>query len=288
MSASNIYRASPPQKLFENYKNIVNSNLIRSKELSDDNITEFEFLLNQVQPQTDEEHCMRSFVQYLYRKNPGHFTRFIQRSSLNHLVLWTEAKFMVRIFELRGLVYIKWDVDQAKYVCSMHRTVSEYLNSGECSSMEEVVNRITQETEDQERSNRDRRPRRDFNDNGNNRIDRGYGKGDHHSNYRDQDNRVSRPQQRNYSDRDNGNSRRYDNRRSHDRTNRTNQRPPTERDFPVLTGNRVVSRGASWPKECNTRSNTPSQSVCGSTDDEVNETTVDLTASFAVSVETEL
>jgi hypothetical protein len=287
MSASNTYRTSPPQKLFENYKDIVNSNLIRNKELSDDNIAEFEYLLNQAQPQSDDEHCMRSFVQYLYRKNPGHFTRFIQRSNLNHLALWTEAKFLVRTFELRGLVYIKWDVDDVKYVCSMHRTVSEYLNSGECGSIKEVVDRITRETENQDRSNRESRPaRRDFNDNGDNRNGKGgRGKGGRRDNYRDQS--GARPQRRDYPDRDNDNSRGYDNRLPRDYTNRNTQRPPTERDFPVLSGKSVVSNDAVWPRGRVTPANTPAQSVCGSTD-EVGETSMDLTASISVVAETKL
>jgi hypothetical protein len=288
MSGRNAYRASPPQKLFENYKDIVNSNLIRNKELSDENIAEFEYLLNQAQPQNDEEHCMRSFIQYLYRKNPGHFTRFIQRSSLNQLALWTEAKFMVRTFELRGLVYVKWDIENGKYVCSMHRTVSEYLDSGECSSMEEVVDRITRETENQDRENRG--SRLDFDNDRDRRGKGGRGKGGRGKGGRGKGGRGKggRDQRSNYGECDDtrsqlSNYRGNDNRQTRDSNFTNYQYTPTENDFPVLASKHTASQKSVCLKRGDT--NTTEQLGDDSTSDA---TTVDLTASGVFDAETEL
>jgi hypothetical protein len=290
MYSRNTNRVEPPPKLLENYRNITNSKLIKNKELSDDTIVEFEHLLNEAQPQSDADHCLRSFVQYLYRKNPGHFARFIQRSRLSHLSLWTEAKFMVKTFELRGLVYIKWDVDINKYVCSMHRIVTEYLNSGECCNMAEVVNRITQETEDKDRDNRDNResrgPRRDFNDNRDTRGPR-----------RDfNDNRDTRGPRRDFNDnrdtrgpRRDFNDRGYDNYRGHNQDqpriydNRRSREPhtkqvPTKSDFPVLADTVVPPLHAVWAK--NAQIKTPAPSVNGSDSDTNSTATINLSDSI--------
>jgi hypothetical protein len=277
MSGRNICRSQPPQKLFEAFKDITNSNLIRNKELSDENIAQFENLLNTAQPQTDEDHCMRSFVQYLYRKNPGHFTRFIQRSHLNHLTLWTEAKFMVSVFELRGLVYIKWDIDANKYVCSMHRIVTEYLTSGKCSSMEEVVDRISRET-----TSYNRGPPRDFNDNRGDRDNRGPprdNRGDRDNRGPPRDNRgpprdnrgPPRDTRHNHDKSQNSNpnqARMYNNRRSRESNDRNVVQTPTETDFPILVSKPVFVQTVVWPKKGSVEPPaTPNPSVNGSNSD---------------------
>jgi hypothetical protein len=269
MSGRNTYRATPPQKLFENYKKITNSKLIRNRELSDENIAEFELLLNQAQPQSDDENCMRSFVQYLYRMNPGHFTRFIQRSRLSHLALWTEAKFMVRTFELRGLVYIKWDSDENKYVCSMHRIVNDYMNSGECSSMEEVVKRITRESEDQDRN------RGDFN------TGRGKGKGGREFNGRDSREFNGRDS-REFNGRGKGKGgkgRGKGNYRGREQIqNSEGNETLMESDFPILVSKRIFMAPPVWPKKDSTE--TPSPSADESTSEISNSDSQNMNASI--------
>jgi hypothetical protein len=116
---------TPPQYLYSNYKNIRNSDLILKKAVDEENIKVFETYLNDAQPQTENEVKSRMLIQYLYRKNPTNFCRFLVRSRLSHLILWTEAKCIVRYFGLRGTVYIKWEND--KYNCSVHK--SAYHNS---------------------------------------------------------------------------------------------------------------------------------------------------------------
>jgi hypothetical protein len=122
MTSRSTFKLAPPQQVYDAYKAIKNSDLILNKSLSDENIEELQKHLNASQPKTDEEAMSRSLIQYLYRKNPTNFCRFLIRSRLSHLILWTEAKCIVLHFGLRGVVYVKWN-DQ-EYECSLHRNVN--------------------------------------------------------------------------------------------------------------------------------------------------------------------
>jgi hypothetical protein len=117
----NVSRLAPPQYVLDAYKDIRNSNLISNKSIYDGSIEEFCDLLNKAQPQSKEDVQIRSLIQYLYRRNPNNFCRYLIRSRLSHLILWTEAKCIVRHFGLRGIVYVKWDTSE--YKCSLHRHV---------------------------------------------------------------------------------------------------------------------------------------------------------------------
>jgi hypothetical protein len=111
-----------PQYIFSSYKDINNSDLIANKELTADNINKFQQYLNNAQAKTTVDEQSKSLIQYLYRRNPNNFCQFLIKSKLNHLILWTEAKCIVRYFGLMGIVYIKWNID--KYDCSLHKQVN--------------------------------------------------------------------------------------------------------------------------------------------------------------------
>ena len=122
MDSSSSFKFAPPQHLYESYKCIRNSNLITNQSLDVENIYELQQHLNNAQPKNEDETTLRSLVQYFYRKNPINFCRFLVHSRLNHLILWTEAKCIVRHFGLQGVVYIKWD--EGSYHCSLHQNVN--------------------------------------------------------------------------------------------------------------------------------------------------------------------
>jgi hypothetical protein len=122
MPSRSSFRLTPPQQVYDTYTAIRNSPLLQTKTLTDETIMGFQQSLNAAQPQSDEEAMSRSLIQYLYRKNPVNFCRFLERSRLNHLILWTEAKCIVSHFNLRGVVYVKWNDDH--YECSLHRNRS--------------------------------------------------------------------------------------------------------------------------------------------------------------------
>jgi len=119
MTSRTSFRFAPPQRLYESYKAIRNSELIVNKTLNDTTISELKDHLNASLPVGEDETTTHSLVQFLYRKNPVNFCKFLLRSRLNHLMLWTEAKCIVRHFGLQGVVYVKWDDSQ--YECSKHR-----------------------------------------------------------------------------------------------------------------------------------------------------------------------
>jgi len=122
MTSQQHFRLAPPQNVYESYKAIRNSDLISKKQLDEGTIKELQKSLNESQPKSENEQMSRSFVQYLYRKNPTNFCRFLMRSRLSHLILWTEAKCIVRHFGLQGVVYVRWNDDA--YECSMHKNAS--------------------------------------------------------------------------------------------------------------------------------------------------------------------
>jgi len=119
MTARNSFMTALPNVLYNNHKAINESDLIFKKTVTEDTIKEFEQLLNEAQPITGDDKKNRSLIQFMYRKNPTNFYRFLTRSRLSHIVLWTEAKCIVSHFGLNGLVYIKWD--NTEYKCSVHR-----------------------------------------------------------------------------------------------------------------------------------------------------------------------
>jgi len=120
------FHTHPTQRVYDVYAEICNSDLILNKSINEKNIIEFQLLLNKSQP-ADGDLNNRLLIQYLYRKNPTNFCRFLIRSKLSHLILWTESKCIVRHFGLGGVVYIKWNDN--KYECSLHNNVNNNLEN---------------------------------------------------------------------------------------------------------------------------------------------------------------
>ena len=134
---------NPPQRLFDLYKNIKNSELILNKVLSKEGVNDFQTELNNAQPKLENENeiQMHSLIQYMYRKNPINFTRFLTKSGLSHLILWTESKCIIKHFGLHGIVYIKW-YDNT-YSCNLHNYA--HKNTDEV-DLENQPNKITYKT----------------------------------------------------------------------------------------------------------------------------------------------
>jgi hypothetical protein len=113
------------QRINDSYQNIRNCTLLTTKILNDNNIKEFQDLLNKAQPLNDKEYNQREIIQFLYRKTKGNFCRYLSTSKLNSFILWTEARSIVMHFRIRGIIYIKWDGN--KYVCNIHKGM---MNTG--------------------------------------------------------------------------------------------------------------------------------------------------------------
>lgn len=117
-------RFDAQEYIMTNYKNILNTKLINQKSLTEDSIAEFQKYLNAAQPVTDSDKTLRSLIHYLYRKNPLNFCKYLVKSRLSHLILWTESKYIARHLGLQGVVYIKWN--NTTYDCSLH---NNYYNN---------------------------------------------------------------------------------------------------------------------------------------------------------------
>ena len=164
MTSRTEFHMSPPQQVYNAYKEIRKSSLILNKTLDENNIAEFQSSLNKSQPSNDEESKTRSLIQYLYRKNPTNFCRFLVRSRLSHMILWTEAKCIVRHFGLSGIVYVKWN--DIEYECSLHKNVNHNQDcdiAGEHPSAQKTYNSIGIDLESYSNDNQNERRPREYN-----------------------------------------------------------------------------------------------------------------------------
>ena len=127
MTSQTSFRLEPPTQVYDSYKAILNSDLITKKYLDTEKIIEIQTYLNQAQPSNADENMTRSIILFLYRKNPNNFIRFLVRSNLSHLILWTEAKCIVQHFGLNGVLYVKWNGQQ--YECHLHHNANDDTNT---------------------------------------------------------------------------------------------------------------------------------------------------------------
>jgi hypothetical protein len=78
------------------------------RETDPESLEYFQNILNAAQPVTNDELVLSRFVKYLYNENKHKFTSFIKKTNYECLMLWTESKYIVQHFGLKGRVYIKW------------------------------------------------------------------------------------------------------------------------------------------------------------------------------------
>jgi hypothetical protein len=97
-----------PQYLINGYLLLQNSELVKQKNVSPESLSEFERILNNIQPK-DEDMAKYDMIKTLYNSNKMKFIRFIRESYSSCAVLWTESKAIVTWFDLSNLIYITWD-----------------------------------------------------------------------------------------------------------------------------------------------------------------------------------
>lgn len=83
-----------------------------------------ESMLNEAQAQNGDEMAVQATIQSLYRHNPVMFYKFLVNNKLSHLVLWTEAKLIVKHYRLQGIVYVKWNFAGNSYEVLPHKNHS--------------------------------------------------------------------------------------------------------------------------------------------------------------------
>lgn len=122
---------SLPKYLYEPFKLITQCALVQSKEVTDENLKEFEQLLNQAQPTPNTEAVIQqNFLKSMYYSSPNNLIKYIRQpvSHVGALVLWTESRRIVQFFNLQRLVHISWRDNKyhvTKYVEQPYRDPSK-------------------------------------------------------------------------------------------------------------------------------------------------------------------
>jgi hypothetical protein len=121
-----------PSKLFQNYRAIKNCGLIKTKIVSEENLNEFEDLLNASQPCLDndsDESIKYNSMKEFYLLNKHKFIDLIRNTKLECLILWTESKSIINWFHLSGIVYLSYNYESKLYSIQEHRNINKNLTS---------------------------------------------------------------------------------------------------------------------------------------------------------------
>lgn len=113
-----------PCNLQSNYYKLKKSRLILKDEIDTDSMIYFEIALNKALPKTEYEYNIYYFLKGLFHSDRQKFYNFVNNSGYECLVLYTDNITIVKHFNLFNKVFIKWDVEEKKYI------VSQYVESG--------------------------------------------------------------------------------------------------------------------------------------------------------------
>lgn len=113
---------SLPKRLYENYRAIQKCGLIQKDVFNDEDILEFEQLLNNAQPRDDIEAAQQYVIKGMFYSNQKGFIRYIsnRQNRVGGLILWTESKRIAAYFNLMGRVHIGWDKVTSSYKVTLH------------------------------------------------------------------------------------------------------------------------------------------------------------------------
>ena len=107
-------------KLYNCYKQVLNCSLVKTKEISKENLEDFENILNTSLPNGSDEVAQHTFCRTMYYNNPVGFIKYIsfKKNKASSYILWTESKKIIRYFGLQGLVHLTWNKETGKYTAS--------------------------------------------------------------------------------------------------------------------------------------------------------------------------
>ncbi len=110
-------------RIYDLYRELRDTELVRSKKVTVQSMEVFCNLLNECSPKTPEETACRAFVRCMYYYNRVGFLKYIglSRNRVSALVLYTESKNIATFLGLRGVVHIRWNDDTSMY------TVEAYI-----------------------------------------------------------------------------------------------------------------------------------------------------------------
>ena len=109
-------------RLYQTYKKILACRLLTTGECDAANLSEFETLLNEAQPQTEVEKHYYDFHRGIFYSNPVEWIKYVGKKTNRAvaLILWTESKHIVRHFNIRGHAHVSWNAETQRYVVAPH------------------------------------------------------------------------------------------------------------------------------------------------------------------------
>jgi hypothetical protein len=130
--------------------------LVTTKNSTEENIKEFEDLLNEAQPKTSEARGQKSMVQFMYYSNPTNFINYVNKleNKVGSIILYTESKRIAKFFSIQREVYIKWDPVENCYIVQKRdenksKFRKENLDEDKSSDAESNDNGVGNDTEQQ-------------------------------------------------------------------------------------------------------------------------------------------
>ena len=120
-------------RLYQTYKKILACRLLTTGECGAANLSEFETLLNEAQPQTEVEKHYYDFHRGIFYSNPVEWIKYVGKKTNRAvaLILWTESKHIVRHFNIRGHAHVSWNAETQRYVVAPHisTTITETVSA---------------------------------------------------------------------------------------------------------------------------------------------------------------
>lgn len=114
---------SIPRNLYENFKSLTQTSLVKDKDADEKNIQEFQTILNHAQPADESERKMQFIIHSMYYSNSDAFYDYLsdRRHRCNALILWIDGYSIARFFRLVGVVHISWDKETRLYNVTKYR-----------------------------------------------------------------------------------------------------------------------------------------------------------------------
>lgn len=104
-----------PHNLQNAYYKLKKSKLVKDNILDDESISYFESILNNGLPKTETEFSLYYFIKTLFYNDKLKFYNYINHSSFECFVLYTDNLFISDHFNLKSKVYIGWDKETKLY-----------------------------------------------------------------------------------------------------------------------------------------------------------------------------
>jgi len=114
-----------PERLRNNYITLKKYPWVEDPNLplTQDDVDVLQQLLNESQPQNQNEVIAKEAIRYLFNKNRNEFYVFMRNNRTLSLIFWTDAGTILGHFKLNKRVFMKWQED--KYVIGLKERAEE-------------------------------------------------------------------------------------------------------------------------------------------------------------------